>query len=520
MRLTKLIIKNFYSYKDVTVNFSKYSGMTLIKGVNKDSYGSNGAGKSALAEAIFFGLTGKTIRKSTEEAYVNNTSKKGCYVEVHIDDSIVIKRSKRPNKLDFIVDGVSQTKDTALQTQAFIDDLLNMNHKVLLTSMFFGQSNNLNFLDADAGDKRIILRNFLNLEEVFELRDKIKPIKSSFYQGMKVQDALIEEHQKNKDSIQSHMDKYEREESILSSGYENLNNVNLDDILDQEAKIREHKAKLSNLNSDLSSIKRKLEHLNNQDHESLCETCKQPLPDHWWDDHDWKISQLKVAAEELEEEKIKLGPEPERPEVSSREYSNLESLLGISAKLEAYREGIQTHSEAIVSCQNEKTKLNKQYEIMRFWEKAFSEQGLIKYIIRNVLSYFNNRINYYLSFLTTSSYHLEFDEELSEKILVSGKKVHYISLSGGEKRKMNLAVLLALRDLLSFTNKNQLDLVIFDEVAENLDEEGISGLHFLLNEIKQDKTVFIITHNKYLKTLLHSSPRLTITKSKGTSKIS
>ena len=54
--------------------------------------------------------------------------------------------------------------------------------------------------------------------------------------------------------------------------------------------------------------------------------------------------------------------------------------------------------------------------------------------------------------------------------------MHYISLSGGEKRKINLSVLLALRDLLSFTDKNQLDIIFFDEVAENLDEGGIQGL--------------------------------------------
>ena len=108
---------------------------------------------------------------------------------------------------------------------------------------------------------------------------------------------------------------------------------------------------------------------------------------------------------------------------------------------------------------------------------------------------------------------------MSEKILVSDQLVHYISLSGGEKRKINLSVLLALRDLLSFTDKNQLDIIFFDEVAENLDEEGIQGLHHLLNEIKKTKNVFVITHNKHLKTLLDSAPRITIIKERGAAKI-
>ena len=159
------------------------------------------------------------------------------------------------------------------------------------------------------------------------------------------------------------------------------------------------------------------------------------------------------------------------------------------------------------------------YEIMRFWEKAFSEQGIIKYIVRNVLNYFNSRCNFYLSYLTNSKYYVEFDEELTEKIETEGHLVQYISLSGGEKRKINLAVTLGLKDLLLLTDKSHMDLLFFDEVAENIDEEGINGLYNLLQEIKKNKSIFIITHNKYLKTLLDSSPRLSIIKHKGISTI-
>ena len=72
MKISKLKIKNFYSFRDTSLDFSHYEGLTLIKGVNKDNFGSNGSGKSALLEAVFFGLTGKTVRKSTEVAIINN----------------------------------------------------------------------------------------------------------------------------------------------------------------------------------------------------------------------------------------------------------------------------------------------------------------------------------------------------------------------------------------------------------------------------------------------------------------
>ena len=92
-------------------------------------------------------------------------------------------------------------------------------------------------------------------------------------------------------------------------------------------------------------------------------------------------------------------------------------------------------------------------------------------------------------------------------------------MSGGEKRKINLAVLLALKDLLLLTEKTQLNLIFFDEISENLDEEGVQGLYALLQEIKKEKNAFVITHNKYLKTLLDSSSRISIIKSDGVSRL-
>ena len=38
----------------------------------------------------------------------------------------------------------------------------------------------------------------------------------------------------------------------------------------------------------------------------------------------------------------------------------------------------------------------KRYDLLKFWDVAFSEQGLVRYVIRNILSFFNERANYYM----------------------------------------------------------------------------------------------------------------------------
>ena len=99
---------------------------------------------------------------------------------------------------------------------------------------------------------------------------------------------------------------------------------------------------------------------------------------------------------------------------------------------------------------------------MRFWEKAFSESGIVKYIIWNVLDYFNYKVNFYLSHLSQGKFFIEFDESLKETITHNKQGIHYISLSGGEKRKISLSVMLGLQELLKISHNQKTNLMFFD----------------------------------------------------------
>jgi DNA repair exonuclease SbcCD ATPase subunit len=205
--------------------------------------------------------------------------------------------------------------------------------------------------------------------------------------------------------------------------------------------------------------------------------------------------------------------------VSSKDYSKVMEYRNLLKEEETYKSLKADTLEKIQQAHTEKQQASSNYEVMRFWEKAFSEAGLVKYIIRNVLGHFNGKVNFYLSHLTQGKFSIEFDEQLNETITTKKKNIHYMSLSGGEKRKISLAVMLGLQELLLLSNPNESNLMFFDEVAENLDQDGLEGLYILLSELKKSKTLFIITHNNYLKSLLDSSKTLTITKYRGTSTI-
>lgn len=102
MKILRVKARNFLAIGEAALVFAP--GLKLIEGVNRDeAYSlSNGAGKSSLIEAVFWGLYGKTIRDGLKDDVVNDTAKGKCRVEVLLmvdGKEYKIRRSRKPNAL-------------------------------------------------------------------------------------------------------------------------------------------------------------------------------------------------------------------------------------------------------------------------------------------------------------------------------------------------------------------------------------------------------------------------------------
>ena len=525
MKINKIEINNFYSIKNVKLKFDKYDGIVLLEGANKDTGGSNGSGKSALIEAVVWGLFGKTIRKSTEEALINNKSKKACSVKITVNDDVVIERGKKPVFLRLYKGDKEITKDNALNTQAAIDEVLQTNYKVFLASTVFGQQNNIEFINATPEDKRTIIKNFLNLDELFSLRESVKKLKSEYSQIVKRQDAIIDEHEKSIKSFDKKLSSLESLRKGVEGNYsEAALSLSLEDVIKLETENQNIDWEIAGCNKEIGALDDRIESLyhrmENPTQVDLCHACGHPL------DEPFHPARARQEIKECQDarkgfegsiaqkiKKIKEVP------ITSSEYHQVIEYNALKKESETFEDIKKETLEKIQEAHDVKQEHNSKYEIMRFWEKAFSESGIVKYIIRNVLDYFNSKVNFYLSHLSQGKFFIEFDESLKETITHNKQDIHYISLSGGEKRKISLSVMLGLQELLKISHNQKTNLMFFDEVAENLDQEGLEGLYILLSELKKDKTLFVITHNNYLKSLMDNSKCLTMIKANGVSKL-
>jgi DNA repair exonuclease SbcCD ATPase subunit len=537
MKINRIKINNFYSFHDVELKFDDYSGLVLIEGKNKDTGGSNGSGKSSLIEAVVWGLFGKTVRKSTEEAMINFTNKKNCTVEIIINSNIKIIRTRRPTFLEFFVGGKNFTQESVAATQEKIEQYLNTNYKLFLASMVFGQNNNLDFVSATPEEKRTIIKNFLNLDELFDKRELIKTRKAEYSTQIKSIDALIKEYTAIVNKVDSTIKEIEHGEvKFLSENRvteEMLTKYSLGEILEVENNIKTQEEALKVIYQNIRQCEdniilyeKRLDEAK-RDKPVLCKHCgvssKREISKQ-------DLNTLKDKIKDLDDELGKKNANRVSMEntivslkallpIRSNQYKLISDWKELHSKKDYLLKDRKTAEEKLTSLAGERVESSKKYEVMRFWEVAFSEQGLVKYIIRNIIDYFNDSCNQHLTHLTAGKYRIQFNEVLEETIYIGGKETKFSSLSGGEVKKINIAVLLGLQSLLALTDKDLSDIIFFDEIAESLDTESLHGLYILLQNLKKTKTLFIITHNNDLKNLIDAPTIITVTKKNGVSTI-
>ena len=530
MQIKKLIVKNFYSFKDVELDFSNFTGITRILGRNKDSGGSNGAGKSALFEAITWGIYGVTIRKSTEAALVNAQTGKDCSVCIILEKKgigmVTITRAKRPTSLDVEVNGVLINKENATQTQAYLEDLLETDYKSFLASVVFGQHSTFTFLDSSPEDKRRIIKNCFNLDDIFSKRSSVKQLKSSYQGELKVISTLIT------NLIQ---EKLRLEEEVPDEKYKLMKLPSLENILKAESKIAENEKHIREYQRAIKKERDRLRRINDSIKEGVYE-----------DEKECHVCKSKYTKSQTKQDVINLGGDADElsmqikekeivikdlrdinetlvPKISSSEWAKYNKKNKQIENAQGSIHRLTQVSKQLEEYESKRVELESLLEVMKFWEVAFSEKGLIRYIIRNILDYFNLRSNEYASILTGGQFSLEFNDELSETIRNNNVETKYISLSGGEKRKVNLAIMLALQDLSSKISRTDCNLLFFDEVCDNIDNPGILAVNNLLRMLESqnpEKKVLVITHNNYLQELLGDTDAITVRKQKGISKVS
>ena len=167
-------------------------------------------------------------------------------------------------------------------------------------------------------------------------------------------------------------------------------------------------------------------------------------------------------------------------------------------------------------------------EYKSFLKDAFGNKGIKSYVFEQVVNEINFKANDNLKYLFDSEIEIEFKvkdtkdtkgnfkHKFETNILYDGDVKEFGSFSGGEKRRIVLAVDLAISQIIQNRSSRSINLLIFDEYFSGLDYSGKEKMMELLKDI-EGVTTLVIDHNTQFQNLFDYEIR--VEKENGISKI-
>jgi len=153
-----------------------------------------------------------------------------------------------------------------------------------------------------------------------------------------------------------------------------------------------------------------------------------------------------------------------------------------------------------------------------FWVKAFGDSGIRKFVVDGIIPALNAKTAYWLDFLIDGKIKLTFDNQLEEKIErnpADGDPFVYYAMSGGERRRLNLAVSQAFAHVMMLNSGTSPSLVFLDEVTTNIDPIGVQGVYNMIVELSKEKQIFIVTHDRDLLDLVSGCETINLVRKDG-----
>lgn len=158
---------------------------------------------------------------------------------------------------------------------------------------------------------------------------------------------------------------------------------------------------------------------------------------------------------------------------------------------------INSHTTNLAADKNKLDSLNLELGRYKYWAtEGFTSKGLQAYIINAMLVKLNESLAQYgekLGILVNLDMKMETKTKaFTIKITdLNGVEKTYQSLSGGERKRVDIIVSFALHDILN----KQVSVMVVDELFEGLDEQGQDIAMNLIRMKAESQAVYLITHN-------------------------
>ena len=529
-------------------NFLATGNNFLEVHLNKDPMtlvvGKNGAGKSTLIDAITFSLFGKPFKKINKGQLMNTINEKELVTEIEFSIGRTdwkIRRGVKPALFEIFCNGDIINQDAkSTDYQKYLEEkVLKLNFKSFTQIVVLGSASFVPFMQLNANDRRIIIEDILDIG-IFSvmknlLKDRTMSLKEEFgeleyeikilQEKIKIQQRHLEELQKQSSSKRkTSIEKIEETKRAIvkldESIEEHQDNVlalmkSISDKDNIDIKSKELDNYRSQMSKNLKKLNRDRKFFENNEN---CPTCEQDIG------IEFKENKMNLLSTDIDSmssglDKIEVEIQTVYDRINEIKKSN-EEIQEAESEIRTNNGYIKSHNDFITHLNEElntkkeeidlgktdlmekeledyKTTRTQYVEQKRFYDilgAILNDTGIKTRVIKKYLPVINNHVNNYLKDMDFFV-NFQLDENFQETIK-SRHRDHfsYYSFSEGEKKRIDIALLLTWRHIASMRNSVNVNLLILDEVFDaSLDQAGVDDLMKLFN-ILTGTNLFIISH--------------------------
>ena len=551
MKTLSIEISNILSIEKASLSFDS-NGLVLIEGWNYDDNRANGAGKTAIFNALSFALFDDMPRKITASEILRDGTKAGyAKATVDVDGNIYEVTRRRPKGVEFKVNG--EVKDL---TQSEFESRIRMSYKQFLITSYNAQSNSEceRFMDLNDSGKKDFLLKLMNLEDIARCKKivdaSIKTSEAAIAaekSKMAQAQAKLEAYRESDVDEQSCMDQIaENEQSIQAlvakiSANRSVPKPNTAELDSREFAISEKLAKVSQARTKRSMFADEYRRISVKDKPfagaEACQSCGTKLDiSDAKAAHEKHVQEYRAQAKDLKTKldtlDMVLAKENELQaaltkvrkdrsdqtrdydrarEIASKDTIHMEKLRNRNemlqlelARAKTNRTKMQELSKQIAASESVIVQLENKLAIDFTLSIMYSPTGATAYVLDSAVSTFNECVSEYVSMIWPSaSYTLRSYKEnssgdlvakFSEELVIGGKQKSIGSLSGGEARALSLAIDFAVMDVI-FKNFNiKANPIIMDEPFDGLDSVGRELVIDLLEKLSADRNIIVVDH--------------------------